>query len=277
MNREFEPFSSGDRVAFGGRMIKRLLRTYLPEAITIHLHAADYYINGDAELHILKHVCSKRRAAVDIGANIGIYTYFLRRHAAKVHAYEPNPELALRLRKVFSDVNVRNVACSDVNGRTTLRVPVEEGRVQHELGSVAQNFEDVAEVLSYEVQAVTLDSEGLTDVGFIKIDAEQAERHVLKGSIETIRKWRPNIMVEVSPLLYESALPQAFEFLTAEKYEGWFSFNKRYYPFSLFNPEIHANAATWGKSSMVENVFFLPKEYQANKMLFGAHAGLAAV
>jgi FkbM family methyltransferase len=247
--------------------VLKLLVRYIPESLTMHLHAADHYLNGEPELRILKHVCRSSRTSVDIGANIGIYTYFLRRYTPKVHAYEPNRELALRLRRLFPDVNVRNAACSDHNGILTLRMPVQKGRVQHELASVSQNFEEESEIVSSEVLAVTIDSEELSDVGFIKIDVEQHEIQVLRGSVQTIRKWRPNIMTEVTPLLYERGLVTTFQFLTEEDYEGWFVFNKGYYPFSQFSPEVHAKPGTWGKSSMGGNVFFFPKECDVGRIL----------
>jgi FkbM family methyltransferase len=242
-------------------MLKKFLDKHLPDPIKIHLQAVDHYLNGEPELRILHRVCDRSRTALDIGANIGIYTYFLRRHSSKVHAYEPNPELAARLQRLFHDVTVHNAACSDRMGSLILRIPIENGRAQHELASVSQNFEDVHEIVSYQVPAVTIDSEGVNDVGFIKIDVEQHERQVLQGAIKTIRRWRPNIIVEVTPLLYSRSLPAEFEFLTAEGYDGWFRFGKTYHHFSDFRQQVHANPATWRKSSMAANVFFTPKEH----------------
>jgi FkbM family methyltransferase len=241
-------------------MLKKVINRHLPESVKIHAQAFDHYLNGEPELRLLDRLCPRGRVAVDIGANIGVYTYFLRKYASKVYAYEPNPDLAGRLVRLFSDVVVRNAACSDQIGNVTLRIPVKNGRPLHELASVSQSFDGESTIVSYEVRALTVDSEELSDVGFIKIDVEQHERRVLHGAMRTIGKWRPNLMVEVTPLLYSRPLPLEFEFVTEQGYEGWFRFGKNYYPFSEFRPELHANPATWGKSSMGGNVLFVPKE-----------------
>lgn len=232
----------------------------LPERLRIHLQALDHYWNGEPELKLIRRVCPPNRTVVDAGANIGTYTYFLRRIAASVYAYEPNPELAARLQRIFPDVHVRNVALSDRQSKVELRIPVSQGRVQHELGSIAQAFD--GEARTYVIDAVTLDSEALTDVAFLKVDVEQHERPLLRGALRTIESWRPTIMSEVTPLLYEDRLDRVFSFLTDLDYRGWFCFNQRFLPLTSFDPAVHANRENWGKPNafMRNNMFFFPKE-----------------
>jgi FkbM family methyltransferase len=242
------------------RVVRNIAERLLPERVRVHLQAYDHLWHGEPELALLKRVCPPRRIAVDVGANIGTYTYFLRRLAARVHAYEPNPELATRLRRLYPDVIVRNVALSDRSAEVVLHVPAGEGRDQHELGSIAQSFD--VEGHAYKVEAVTLDSERLQDVGFLKIDVEQHERQVLRGALETIKTSRPAILSEVYPLLYEERMDRVFAFVTELRYRGWFGFAGRFLPFEKFDPAVHANPANWGKpnSFMSTNVFFFPVE-----------------
>src|SRR5262245_13381070 len=131
-------------------MLKRMLKAIVPEQLEVHLRAVDHYFNGEPEIRLLKAVCPPTRLAVDVGANIGTYTYFLRRYMRGVVAYEPNPDLAHRLRRVFPDVLVRNVAVSDAVRQLVLSVPVHQGRDSHELGSVASDFSDEENVHRYE-------------------------------------------------------------------------------------------------------------------------------
>lgn len=240
--------------------LKTIASSWLPERVRMHLQALDHYLNGEPELRLLRQVCPPGGIAVDIGANIGTYTYFLRRIAAEVYAYEPNRELAARLQRLFPHVHVRNVALSDRQSKVELRIPVCDGRAQHELGSIAQAFD--AEVRSYAVDAVTLDSEGISNVGFLKIDVEQHERSVLKGSMQTIAGSRPAIMTEVTPLLYEDRLDRVFAFLTDLDYRGWFCFQGRFLPLAQFDPSVHANPEHWGRRDafMSSNMFFFPRE-----------------
>jgi FkbM family methyltransferase len=248
-------------------MLKRVAKTILPGRILIHLQALDHWFSGEPELHLVERLCSRSRIAIDVGANIGTYTYFLRRHAARVVAYEPNPSLAELLRRAFPDVRVRNVAASDRAGMVTLRMPVARGRPVHELASISQAFDDATEIVAYQIPAVMLDSEELDDVGFLKIDVEQHERQVLRGAIRTIERWRPNIMTEATPLMYETGLIETFRFLTELGYQGWFTFKNRPYPFSLFDPRVHANPDYWGKAFMNTNIFFFPEEVAARELL----------
>jgi FkbM family methyltransferase len=50
--------------------------------------------------------------------------------------------------------------------------------------------------LADTVEMHTLDSFEFTDVDLIKCDAEGYEENILRGAEETIRKWRPTIIVE---------------------------------------------------------------------------------
>ena len=86
------------------------------------LTAATHGITGEPELRWLDRWCDRERLAVDVGANVGIWSWHLRRHARGVVAYEPNPDLAAYLQRVVPDnVTVRHAAASDTPGRATLR------------------------------------------------------------------------------------------------------------------------------------------------------------
>ena len=41
------------------------------------------------ELSLVPYLCDPNRDAIDIGANIGCYTLFMRHHARHVYAFEP--------------------------------------------------------------------------------------------------------------------------------------------------------------------------------------------
>jgi hypothetical protein len=57
---------------------------------------------------------------------------------------------------------------------------------------------EVREIRQIEVQVKPLDDFALSDVTFIKIDVEGHEVEVLIGASETIKKWRPYVLVEVA-------------------------------------------------------------------------------
>jgi FkbM family methyltransferase len=243
------------------------LKHALPEPVLAHLRAYDHLLNGEPELRLLKRFCSPHKCSIDVGANIGTYTYFMRRYSRRVIAFEPNPELAKRLRKLFPDVDVRNLALSDRAGNVKLAMPVIGGRPAHELGSIAQSF-DAEGVVEHEVQCVPLDSQELDEVGFLKIDVEQHEREVLQGALATIQRCQPIVMTEATPLLYTASLPETFLFLVASGYRGWFTFQGQPLPFDAFDPEVHAHPERFGTADFMNtNVFFVPPTIRAETLL----------
>jgi FkbM family methyltransferase len=243
-------------------MLKKFLKSALPEGLMLHAQALDHYLNGEPEVRLVPQLCAKERDAIDAGANIGTYAYFLGRHARHVYAYEPNPGLAARLQRRLPDVRVRNVALSDTEGEVVLQVPIDsQGRQRHELASIAQDFSGPHE--NFSVRKVTIDSENFDNIGFLKVDVEQHERQVLRGGLQTIRRCRPVIMTECTPLKYEVPLQSAFEFILQERYVGWCRFAGAWMPFERLVPERHLNPARFGTADgfIGNNVLFFPVDH----------------
>jgi FkbM family methyltransferase len=224
------------------------IQSFIPEKVYARLQVVDHYLNGESELRILRYLCDRGRESLDIGANIGTYTYFMRRYSRKVYAYEPNPNLSARLNRLYSDVIIRQKAVSDSAGEVRLRIPIKAGRADLALASISQNFEWADQVEEHLVPAVRIDDEDCGDVGFIKIDVEQHEIAVINGALETIRKCAPVIMTEVSPLLYPRPLPEMFKVLLDMGYAGWFQFEGKYHSLAAFSAQVHANPAHLGKT-----------------------------
>jgi FkbM family methyltransferase len=157
------------------------IKKFIPEKLYARLQLVDHYLRGERELHLLWALCDRKRVSLDIGANIGTYTYFMRWYSCGVYAYEPNPELSARLSRLYSDVVIRQAAASDSPGKVRLRIPILTGRAAHALETVTQSFDWAEQVAEYIVPAVRIDDEDCGDVGFIKIDVEQHEIAVING------------------------------------------------------------------------------------------------
>lgn len=242
--------------------LKKTIKRVVPARLLSHLQALDHYINGEPEIRLISQLAAGGRDAIDAGANIGTYTYFLQNYARQVYAFEPNPGLANRLSKVFPNVTVRNLALSDKLGDVVLQVPVDaNGIEQHELASIAQVFDSPTKDI--QIRSVTIDSEQFENIGFIKVDVEQHEREVLHGALETIKRCRPTIMTEVSPLKYEAELPEAFSFLTQQAYIGWFRFAHKWLPLTDFKMGIHSDEKHYGDRDKFigGNIIFFPIEH----------------
>ena len=242
--------------------LKLKIASLLSPKTVMHLQAIDHYMNGEHEIRLLKNLVDREKRAIDAGANIGTYSYFLRKYANEVYAYEPNPGLANRITQLLPDVKVRQLALSDKPGKLVLQVPLNEaGRPMHELGSVAQEFD--GEVSRHHVDCVTLDSQRIENVGFIKIDVEQHEREVLRGAMKTIEKWRPVILAEVYPLKYAQALSVEFSFILEKNYVAWFFFAEKWLPMNRFDSRLHAAPENFGKKDkfMGNNLIFFPADH----------------
>jgi len=119
----------------------------------------------------------------DIGANVGMYTVLAAKRVGaggRVHAFEPTPQVAEKLRENIllnrlSNVTVQQVAVSDVPGVCTFFL--EEECNQNSLVATAGT--------PIQVKAITLDAYlnavGMTQVDMIKIDIEGAEAKALRG------------------------------------------------------------------------------------------------
>jgi FkbM family methyltransferase len=140
------------------------------------------------------------RAAVDVGANRGIYTYWIHKRASAVDAFEPQPRFARYIREArLRGVRVHEVALSDRTGSGRLVVPDDDGLAHLAPTSRAQLIAETPASLTgvaLDVATRSLDSFALMDVGFIKIDVEGHEMAVLRGGRETIERCGPVVFVE---------------------------------------------------------------------------------
>lgn len=144
-----------------------------------------------------------RRASsiLDIGAHVGIYSLVAAsiRKDIEIHAFEPNPFNAARLRvnkhlNGFTHIVEHNFALADANGITELSWAVKPNGWLSSGGSLAKNnvFEERA-----PVYVKRLDDLGINPgpKPIIKIDVEGAEPNVFRG-MPNLLKSRPTIILE---------------------------------------------------------------------------------
>ncbi|MGJ3232632.1 MAG: FkbM family methyltransferase [Oceanicaulis sp.] len=151
---------------------------------------------------------------VDIGANRGqsIDAIRLYHPDALIHAFEPNPHLALALARLFEDDPALAVYRCGLGAREETRrlfIPVYRGFVYDGLASFDEaecrgwlNEETVAgfapaqlEIMACEAKAFPLDQLALP-AGFVKLDVQGFERAVLEGGTQTLKSAYPIVMME---------------------------------------------------------------------------------
>ena len=178
---------------------ERVVNALIPPRLYWRIRAWRGWWKGEPELRLLRHLIDARRNAVDAGANKGVYTYFLARHARHCFAYEPNPKIHAILARACrgANVTVSNVALADQSGEAVLMVPIRSGRISNQTASLRADTAGAGAHLEVPVAARRLDDEKVGDVGFIKIDVEGFERAVIEGASDTIRRCRPVLLVEI--------------------------------------------------------------------------------
>lgn len=149
----------------------------------------------EPEMALLDRLVPKGRMALDIGANHGIYAYALSRLAQSVHAFEPLAECCRYIQDIHaSNITVHNVALSDQPGELQLYVPIIGGHAVYTRASLDRPDGPCE---SRGVQVRTLDSYGLDNVGFVKIDVEGLEAAVLRGARRTLGTCQPTLLIEI--------------------------------------------------------------------------------
>ncbi len=163
----------------------------------------------EKELKHLREMVPANRVAIDIGAAHGTYAWHLARIARECIAFEPQRDLADRLRISIPRATVHNCALSDKTGTTTMRIP-RQGRTVHTGHATidpANRLSEAAEIDSVEVEVRTLNSFDIRDVGFIKIDVEGHELAVLRGARQTLERDKPILLIEIE----DKHQPQGYE------------------------------------------------------------------
>jgi len=151
------------------------------------------------------------RTAIDAGAYLGFHTVYMSRYFRTVRAFEPQVEIYRMLCANVLLNNCRNViavnaALYDVVGHMSLAekaqqelpVPSQGGDVDYGriCNAAALAFRLVEGANTATVPAQTVDQLGLTDLGFLKVDTQGSDLHVLRGACATMQRCRPIIAIE---------------------------------------------------------------------------------
>ncbi len=168
----------------------------------------------EPELALLPHLCRPGSVLVDVGANYGMYTFWLRALGRCV-AFEAQPALADCLRRGFgASVQVHAVGLSDAPGRATLRM----ARQSPGLSTISPANALDATAGALTIPTKTLDSFELGDVSFIKIDVEGHEEAVLRGAAQTLARTQPAILAEVEERHNQGSVARVFSLLESHGY-----------------------------------------------------------
>jgi FkbM family methyltransferase len=223
------------------RILKRLLPApprgfiaALPDGGRVFLHYREdvglvTLLGGgfeQAELAAAREHARPGSTAIDVGANVGVFTVALALavgRAGRVLAFEPFPENVRRLEENvrlngLDNVDVGAKAVGDTRGELELWLGADPAF--HSTSEVAEGRGSGA---SLRVVATTLDdaweAAGRPPVSFVKIDIEGGEEAVVMGARDLLREERPVLLVEVRDervlavlrgLRYDDVRPRGF-------------------------------------------------------------------
>lgn len=198
----------------------------------------------EVELLRLDRLPLRPGVAVDVGANRGFYSYALSRRFPRVVSFEPNPSILEVLeRHAAPNIQIHRVGLSSESSELELYVPIVDG-VEH-AGWASFDRGNLPAARDFRVIRVpvrTLDSFELENVSFLKVDVEGHEGRVLAGGLETLRRCRPVVLVEVRAVSRD----QVFSLLEEMDYA----------PQRWDGPELRRVSA--GEVPWCENLIFLP-------------------
>ena len=137
-------------------------------------------------------LCTRRDVALDIGANVGLWSRDLVKSFGRVIAFEPVAVFreCLETNVKGDNFEVRPIALGDQDTMGTMIITEDNSGHSHL---------DPNTMGAGDVQVVRLDNLNLHNINYIKIDCEGYEYRILQGAEQTIRRCRPVIVIEQKP------------------------------------------------------------------------------
>lgn len=157
---------------------------------------------------VLKHI-NKGDIVIDCGAFIGDHTVAYAKHigpTGTVLAFEPGAE-AYECLKHNTKNEERVIIYNGGLGATHHKSFLKNVDTNSGMNYLSNQIEKRGESSFEEgnINIITIDSLNLPKLDFIKIDCEGYELEVLKGGIETIKKFKPKMLIEINDMTLERA------------------------------------------------------------------------
>lgn len=128
--------------------------------------------------------------AVDVGANVGLWSRPLTKVFNHVIAFEPLEQVYSCLERNVAGLNIEihKHALGSVNGKVEM---------VYDAANTGSSY--VSEIGQGSIDIKRLDDLNLPKFGLLKIDCEGHELEVIKGGEQTILKYKPIVVVEQHP------------------------------------------------------------------------------
>ncbi len=163
------------------------------------------------ELHFIKSIVKEGNTVLDIGANLGYYSFFMAERvggSGKLLAVEPIPLFADIWKKNMAkhkakSINLFNCALgNEAKESVKMSIPIVDGVVRHGLTKVSEEGDGDEVFISYDVPMYVGDAlvaeQNIDQLDFVKCDVEGFEQFVIPSLNKTIDKFKPVFQIELS-------------------------------------------------------------------------------
>ena len=246
--------------------MKELLKIFIEKVVPTRyqLSLRFFYLKKinrlDEEMFYVEKLLNKKRRFLDIGANVGIYSYYFKNTFEKIDAFEPLSEITHRLKSISNEnLTVHNVALSNGSAELKFYIPIVNGKPFPPLASLEER-DGEHELRTVKVE--TVDNYDYEDVDLIKIDVEGHEQFVIEGATKVINKNKPVLIVEIEQRHIKANINSVFERIMNLNYSGFFLNNGQLTSVTDFSFAMHQepyldNVMT---PEYVNNFIFIPNE-----------------
>lgn len=192
-----------NRMPGGRRVGTRTLEGVTFELDLSEVIEASLFYSGTFEVETERAISALVRpgdVAIDVGANIGYHTFRMAAgvgERGRVLAIEPMSRARnrllrnLELNPQFGNIVVSAAAASDVDGQAEVSF-----QSSFRLSGDVDHAQEVVKMRTLDSLVAEHD---LQRVDFIKVDVDGYEARVFRGAEKTLRRWRPELVFEVSP------------------------------------------------------------------------------
>lgn len=162
----------------------------------------------------LRKLCKPGSTVFDIGANVGSHALPMARDVGpqgRVYAFEPVPWAVNKLKRNlelnrFGNLVLESIALSDVNEidvqmefRASFKIGAGLGVSQD--GRINSGWWNECDQIKIQMQTLDsyVSSHQITGVDLIKLDVDGFEGKVIRGALETLKRFHPIIIMEIAP------------------------------------------------------------------------------
>jgi FkbM family methyltransferase len=219
--------------------VKDILSVIIPNRLHLPLWYWFRKFKGtlDQEMFVASTFLENHRRFLDIGSNVGIYSYYFAKSMDQIDAFEPLIEASSRLSATnLKNVSIHNIALSNRCETKTFYIPIANRKLVTGLATLEEKPGNHVERI---INVTTLDEFKYDDVDLIKIDVEGHEIHVIRGAIHTIKRCKPVIIVEIEQCHIKVPITDIFQEIIDLGYDGYFLIDRELRSIGEFDYEKH--------------------------------------